>query len=216
MAQQAEQTWPTAPTTNPGTKPDAGQVKPPHYNPDAVEHAQIGDGKQQEGGKDMGLVKAPIVSMHPTSAKPEEAGKNNFKIIDNAKVQLSNQSDVEFKYPFADLEVKQGLFASVETTTDALMSKLFKQVDQFRKQNSEIERDENGDDVMEDVAINVKKRNEDGTVQLDGDKPRLDIKSGFRPKLIGPMFAVKAVVKGDKISENNTADSDGALVIRLV
>lgn len=210
----AEQTWPTAPTTNPGTKPNAGQVKPPHGNPNAVEHAQIGEVKQ-EGGKDMGLVHAPIVSMHPTSAKPEEKGSGSFKIIDNAKVQLANQSDVEFKYPFADLIVGQGLFVAVETTTDALMSKLFKQVDQFRKQNSEVERDENGDDVMEDVAINVKKRNEDGTVQLDGDKPRLDIKSGFRPRLIGPMFAVKAVVKGDKISENNTADGDGALVIRL-
>lgn len=210
-----EQTWPTGPTTNPGTKPNAGQVKPPHDNPDAVEHAQIGDGKQQEGGKDMGLVKAPIVSMHPTSAS--QSSEANFKIIDNAKVKLSNQSDVEFKYPFEDLNVKQGLFVPVEkgSTTDALMSKLFKQVDQFRKQNSEVERDENGDDVMEDVAINVKKRNDDGTIQLDGDKPRLDIKSGFRPKLIGPMLAVKAVVKGDKISENDTADSDGALVIRL-
>lgn len=208
----AEQTWPTGPTTNPGTKPNAGQVKPPHDNPNAVKHAQIGDVKQQEGGKDMGLVKAPIVSMHPTSEQKSRSG--SFKIIDNAKVQ-TNQSDVEFKYPFSDLEIKQGLFVPVETTTDALMSKLFKQADQYRKQNSEVERDENGDDVMEDVAINVKKRNEDGTVQLDGDKPRLDIKSGFRPKLVGPMFAVKAVVKGDKISENNTADSDGALVIRL-
>lgn len=208
-----EQTWPTGPTTNPGTKPNAGQVKPPHDNPNAVNHAQLGDSKQQEGGKDMGLVKAPIVSMHPTSAN--QSSKTNFKIIDNAKVQLNNQSDVEFKYPFADLKAKQGLFVAVETTTDALMSKLFKQVDQFRKQNSEVERDENGDDVMEDVVINVKKRNEDGTVQLDGDKPRLDIKSGFRPKLVGPMFAVKAVVKGDKISENDTADSDGALIIRL-
>lgn len=207
-----EQTWPTGPTTNPGTKPNAGQIKPPHDNPDAVEHAQIGEAAKQQGGKDMGLVKAPIVSMYPTSEQKSRIG--SFKIIDNAKVQ-SNQSDVEFKYLFADLEIKQGLFVAVETTTDALMSKLFKQVDQFRKQNSEVERDENGDDVMEDVAINVKKRNEDGTVQLDGDKPRLDIKSGFRPKLIGPMFAVKAVVKGDKISENNTADSDGALVIRL-
>lgn len=208
-----EQTWPTGPTTNPGTKPNAGQVKPPHDNINAVNHAQLGDGKQQEGGKDMGLVKAPVVSMHPTSAKPEERSSNNFKIIDNAKIQLDNQN--EFKYPFDQLKIEQGLFVAVETTTDALMSKLFKQVDQFRKQNSEVERDENGDDVMEDVAINVKKRNDDGTVQLDGDIPRLSIKSGFRPKLIGPMFAVKAVVKGDKISENNTADGDGALVIRL-
>lgn len=95
------------------------------------------------------------------------------------------------------------------------MSNLYKQVDQFRKQNSEVERDEDGDDVMEDVAINKKKRNEDGTVQLDGDVPRMGIKSGFRPKLVGPNFVVKAVVKGDKIAEDDEADRDGALIIRL-
>jgi len=38
---------------------------------------------------------------------------------------------------------------------------------------------------------------------------------GFRPKLLGPAFVVRAVVKGDKLSENNEAEADGALVIRL-
>lgn len=92
---------------------------------------------------------------------------------------------------------------------------MHKQVDQFRKQNSEVEKDEDGDDVMEDVAINKKKRNDDGTIQLDGDTPRLGIKSGFRPRLIGPTFIVKAVVKGDELAENNEADGDGVLVIRM-
>lgn len=127
----------------------------------------------------------------------------------------------KINYPFEKMKFGQGMFIPVEkgSTTDKLMSKLYKQVDQFRKQYSEVERDEDGDDVMEDVAINKKQRNDDGTVKLDGDTPRLGIKSGFRPKLLGPSFVVRVVVrvvvKGDKLSENNEAEADGALVIRL-
>lgn len=211
---------------NPGTKPDASQPIPPHNNPDAVEHAQLASADRKEGGKQMGLVHAPVTSMHPTSAQQgnEDAQPKNFRIVDKANVKLSHyiheQGHHEFAYPFSDLEVSQGLFIPVgkNDSTDNLMNVIHKQVDQYRKQNSEIERDENGDDCMEDVAINVKKRNEDGTVQLDGDTPRMTIRAGFRPKLIGPSFAVKAVVKGDKITagdDGEEADSDGVLVIRM-
>lgn len=223
MDSQGQQTWPAQPTTNPGTKPNAAQPKPSHANPEAVDHALIGSVDKQEGGKDMGLVKAPIVSMHPTSQPQGDADAEigEHRIIHNANLKLNHylpeQGHVKFNYPFEDLEFNEGMFIPVEegSTTDKLMAKLYKQVDQYRKQNSEIERDEMGDDVMEDVAINQKKRNEDGTVQLDGDKPRLGVKSGFRPKLIGPNFVVKTVVKDDEIGENEKADSDGALVIRL-
>lgn len=154
-------------------------------------------------------------AVQPSQPPPEHY------IIDNANIRLNHymheSAYSEIKYPFESLKFGQGMFIPVEenSTTDKLMSALYKQVDQYRKQNSEVERDENGDDVMEDVCINQKKRNEDGTVQLDGDIPRLTVKSGFRPKLLGPSFVVKAVVKGDKISENDEADRDGALVIRL-
>lgn len=217
---EAAAQWPSA---NPGTKSNAQAPAPLHANPNAVEHAAIGDIKKQEGGKDMSQLDAPIVSMHPTSEPQgdQKAKLGEHRMIDNANFKLNHYlpeiGHVEFNYPFEDLELNQGMFIPVEenSTTDALMTKLHKQVDQYRKQNSEVERDEDGDDVMEDVAINKKKRNDDGTIQLDGDKPRLGIKSGFRPKLIGPNFVVKAVVKGDKIGENNEADGDGALVIRL-
>lgn len=216
MPEQAAQ-WPTS---NPGTKPDANPPAPLHANPNAVEHAAIEPVAKPQGGKDMSQLDAPIVSMHPTSEQqPKDWSKPDAMVIDKANFKLNHYlpeiGHVKFDYPFEKLDLNQGLFVTVETTTDALMAKLYKQVDQYRKQNSEIERDENGDDVMEDVAINQKKRNEDGTVQLDGDKPRLGVKSGFRPKLVGPNFVVKAVVKGDKIGENDTADGDGALVIRL-
>lgn len=219
MAQTAAQ-WPS---DNPGIKPNAQPPAPPHGNPDAVEHAQLKQADKQEGGKDMGLLKAPIVSMHPTSEPQGEqkAKIGEHRIIENANVRLNHylhdSAHAQLNYPFEKLDIRQGMFIPVEenSSTDALMSKIYKQVAQFRKQNSEVERDEDGDDVMEDVTINKKKRNEDGTVQLDGDTPRLTVKSGFRPKLVGPNFIVKAVVKGDEVGENDKADSDGALVIRL-
>lgn len=219
MPEQAAQ-WPT---DNPGTKPHAQPPSPSHVNPNIVEHAAIGDVKKQEGGKDMSQIDAPIVSMHPTSEPQgnQKAKVGEHRIIDNANFKLNHYlpeiGHLDFNYPFEDLELNQGMFVPVEenSTTDALMSKLYKQVDQYRKQNSEIDRDENGDDIMIDLAINQKKRNEDGTIQLDGDKPRLGIKSGFTPKLVGPTFIVKAVVKGDQLAKNNEADHDGALVIRM-
>lgn len=219
MPEQAVQ-WPTA---NPGIKPNAQPPAPPHANPNAVEHAAIGEVRKQQGGKDMSQIDAPIVSMHPTSEPQgdQKAKIGEHRIIDNANFKLNHYlpevGHVEFNYPFEDLVIGQGMFILVEenSTTDALMTKLYKQVDQYRKQASEIDRDENGDDIMIDLAINQKKRNEDGTVQLDGDKPRLGIKSGFTPKLVGPTFIVKAVVKGDQLAKNNEADGDGALVIRM-
>jgi hypothetical protein len=196
-------------------------------NPNAVDHAAVGSSNQFEGsGKDMGLVKPPIVSMNRTSGeqtqdadKPME--KKEFKIIDDANFKLNHHihkdGHYQFAYPFEDLTVGQGMLIPIPKgqTTDKFMIHMHKQIDQYRKQNSEVERDDVGDDVMEDVAINQKKRNDDGTIQLDGDTPRLGIKSGFRPKLIGPTFTVKAVVKGDELAENNEADSDGVLVIRM-
>lgn len=196
--------------------------------PDAnkVNHSQVGstaENQFEDSGKEMGLVKAPIVSMHETSQAQGDIteSKKEFKLIDNANYKLNHHipvaSHVQFNYPFEDLVLGQGVFIPVEegNTTDKLVRAVHKQIDTYRKQASEVERDENGDDVMEDVAINTKKRNEDGTIQLDDGMPRLSIKSGFRPKLIGPTFAVKAVVKGDQLAENNEAEGDGVLVIRM-
>lgn len=238
MAKPKSQEWPDTPVDdqrptgsdgteiNPGTKPDAEKPQSKHPNPDAVDHAMIGEagGGKQAGGRDESQVAAPTVSLYPTSQPQGDAKAEigEHRIIDKASLRLNSttvpdQAWLDLNYPFEEMDVGQGMFIPVEqnSTTDALMSKIYKQVDQYRKQNSEVEHDEEGDDVMEDVAINKKLRNEDGTVKLDGDKPRLGIKSGFRPKLIGPNFAVKAVVKGDKLSENDEADADGVLVIRL-
>lgn len=227
MASKApQQTWPAEPTSDPGNKPNAAQPRPEHSNPDAVDHAMIkgaGGPGTGEGGRDESQVAAPTVSMYPTSQPQGDAKAEvgEHRIIDKASMKINGHipeaTHIESKYPFGDLEFGQGMFIPVEehSTIDKLMATVFKQVDQYRKQNSEVERDENGDDIMEDVCINKKQRNDDGTVKLDGDTPRMTVSSGFRPKLIGPNFAVKSVVKGDKISENDEAEADGALVIRL-
>jgi hypothetical protein len=216
---------------NPGTKPKAQPPASQHPNPEAVDHAMIGEGgsgRKQEGARDEGLVNPPTVSLHPTSEPQGDAKAEigEHRIIDDINFDMFKTSiptaQSDLNYPFEELDIGMGMFVPVEqgSTTDALMSKLYKQVDQFKKQYSEQEVDENGDTVMEDVTINIKLRNEDGTVKLDGGTPRLSIKSGFRPKLIGPNFAVKAVVKGDKIGwggddDYDEAEADGALVIRL-
>lgn len=221
-----EATWPAEPTNDPGNKPNAAAPISKHPNPNTVDHAMIKEGgaAKQEGGRDEGLVDGPTVSLHPTSQPQGEADAEigEHTIIDDANIRLNHylpdNSHMVLNYPFEDLEIGQGMFIPVEKggTTDKIMSKVYKQVDQYRKQNSEVERDEDGDDVMEDVCINKKKRNDDGTVQLDGDTPRMTVKSGFRPKLVGPNFVVKAVVKGDVIAgEDQEAEGDGAIVIRV-
>jgi hypothetical protein len=218
-----EQTnWPNQ--TGKPLNPDPNAFKD-DPSPGSVDHAAVGDGgtNQFEGsGKDMGLVKPPIVSMHRTSGEQsEDTEAKEFKIIDNANFKLNHHihkdGHYKFNYPFEDLIVGQGISIPIpkNSTTDKFMIHMHKQINQYVKQNSEVERDEDGDDVMEDVAINKKKRNGDGTIQLDGDTPRLGIKSGFRPKLIGPTFTVKAVVKGDELAEGTEADKDGVLIIRM-
>lgn len=143
-----------------------------------------------------------------------DAPKKEFKIIDNAKYELSNSV---FLYPFADLADGQGFFIPLEpnNTMDKLVWATHKQVQQFRVQNSEIEKNDEGDDILENFTVNVKVRNPDGSIQMDGDNPKLTVSSGLRPKLIGPNFAVRVIRKDDEIGENIKADGDGVLVIRL-
>lgn len=215
--------WPNQ--TGKPLQPDPSVFQDPNTDPNVVDHAAVGDGgKPYEGsGKDMGLVDPPITSMHATSGdQAQQADPKDFKVIDNANFKINHHihkdGHYQFAYPFVDLTPGQGLFVPIpkNSTTDKFMLHMHKMINQYVKQNSEVEKDDEGDDVMEDVAINKKKRNDDGTTQLDGDTPRLGIKSGFRPKLIGPTFTVKSIVKGDELSdENNKAEGDGVLVIRM-
>jgi len=147
-------------------------------------------------------------------ADREEARKK-FKIIDNAKYELASDY---FEYPFEELEVGQGFFVPLESnvTMDKLVHSTNKQANMFSVQNSNIERNEEGDEILENLTVRARLRNPDGSFQVDsGGQPKLTSTALTRPKLIGPRFMVRAVNKDDEVSENNKAEADGVLVIRV-
>lgn len=170
-------------------------IKDADFKPDTQDHVDFGSETDE--------AVAPV--------PPKE-----FKIVDDANYLL--KSDVIYAYPFNELAVGQGLFIPVEpnNTLEKLAVAIHRQVDQFRHENSQIERNEDGDEVFENVTIRGKVRHRDGTVKLDPDgNPKLTANSTIRPKLIGPSFAVKAVRKDDEISKDAKSEADGVLVIRL-
>lgn len=194
-------------------------------NPKAVAHAAVGNAdKLKQSGKDVGLVDPPIQSLHPTSGGQgdvEEKPAKDFKIVTQPHLNFRHGPDyIEYDEPFADLQDDEAFFVPVPEggTTDKLMFDLNKKVSGYIKQTSEIELDENGDEIFEVVVIKTKKRNDDGTIQLDGEgKPIVGANQTTRPKYINACnFIVKAVVKGDEIADGEEADSDGALVIRVM
>lgn len=194
-------------------------------NPNTVQHQVIHSAdSKKEGGKDIGLVNAPIQSINPTSAgQSSDAApkKKDYKIIDNANQHLNliNRAPDDFKYQFDELDIGQGIFVPVEQnqTTDQLMADVHDQINYYREQNSECEKDKNGDDVWESVVIQTKKY-KDGVVQLDGlGKPIVGANQTNRPKLIyAANFIARAVVNGDEIGEDEKADSDGVLIVRVL
>ena len=149
------------------------------------------------------------------SKADKEAARDKFKIIDDARYELVEDS---FLYPFSKLEVGQGFFIPLEddNTIDKLYTATNKQANQFRLQNSEVEKNDEGDEILENFTVRARLRNPDGSFVLDGQgEPKLSVSSGLRQKLIGPSFAVRAIVKDDEIAENTKAESNGVLVIRL-
>lgn len=197
----------------------------PSGNPNAVPHKALDQGdKFKNSGKDIGLVNAPVVSLNPTSGdQAEPSNEKDYQIFDNPNRYLNFKSEQQkFKYPFDKMDVDQGIFIPVEKgdTTDNLVARLHKDIDAFRKQTSEVEKDENGDDVRESVVIETKKRKDD-VIQLDGaGKPIVGANQTNRYKLIySANFIVRPVVKGDalELGEGSPeAESDGALLIRVM
>lgn len=196
-------------------------------NPNVVSHAAVAEPQPfKDSGKDIAQVNPPIQSIHPTSAKQglntdnNKPAKPEFKIIDRANRYLNHDGVLQdFKYPFNELDVDQGIFIPLpeNITTDKLMATLHQQINIYIKQTSECEKDEKGDDVWESVVIQTKKRLDDGVIQLDSyGNPIVGANQTNRPKLIhSSNFVVKAVVKGDEISKGNKASSDGVLVVRV-
>lgn len=162
-------------------------------------------------------------SRDPDKVDPSSLTNDPQKIeaFDDANRFLNHTGPrYDFTYPFMDMEIGQGFFVPVQINSniDKLMAHLYHSVDAFHKQTSVEEKDENGDDVMESVTVLPKKRNQDGTIQLDSaGKPIVGANHTNRPKLIHmAQFVIKSVVKDDELVEDGQkAESDGALVIRV-
>lgn len=187
---------------------------------DRVEHQAIAEAEPfKESGKDIAQVNAPIVSLHPTSGNNADKPKK-IEAFDDANRFLNHTGPrYDFTYPFMDMEIGQGFFVPVQINSniDKLMAHLYHSVDAFHKQTSIEEKDENGDDVMETITTLPKKRTPDGVIQLDSaGKPIVGANHTNRNKLIHlAQFVIKSAVKDDDIAENQKAESDGALVIRV-
>jgi hypothetical protein len=106
--------------------PNPDLVAPKDKNPNKVDHGLLHPNEdKKEGGKEMGLVKPPITSLHPTSASQSEDEEPEFRMIDNANFKVNHylheSGHAKFKYPFEDMEAGQGMFIPVGKgkTTDS-------------------------------------------------------------------------------------------------
>ncbi len=183
--------------------------KPNELHPAVEKH----DPKEEGHGKETGLIKAPVVSVNPSSGDTVKEDKKEPRIFDNALWTEEEKED----WPFAKLKAGQGFFvpATEHESTDYLVEKFNKQINEERIKYAEVEKDENGDEILEVVTIKTRKRNEDGTIQLEGGKPITGANQSHRFKYIyARNFMVKPIVKGDNMGHNE-AEHDGVLVVRV-
>lgn len=198
--------------------PDWGKDNP---NSERNLHPAVADSKPYAGsGKDVGLVNPPIVSVNPSSGETSDTSKPKHKVIKGADEFLCLDPNINYDFPFADLKLDEGMLIPNDAgmTTDKHMEKMYPVIYRLRQQYSEVARNEEGDEIWEQITIKVRKKNDDGTLQLEGDgKPIEGANFVHLPKLI-PLrdFTVKAVVKGDKIGGSVKAPSDGVVVIRVI
>lgn len=151
---------------------------------------------------------------------PVKPAKKEFKLFDKPNRFLNHVgTKYDFAYPFLDMDIGQGFFVPVDngSTIDKLVLHLHRAINAFHKQTSVEEKDENGDDVLENITTLPKKRTSDGAIQLDGEgKPIIGANHINRLKLIHvARFVIKPAIKDDDIAEGQKAESDGVLVIRV-
>lgn len=200
--------------------------KGPTFNPNEAAKAShpvvVEDEKIRSSGRDVGLPHPSLVSVNPTSKQANETAKVDYDIVDNSNDVMLKNTDNKFihsNYPFGDLEAGQGIFIKIPDgkTTDEVMEKSYKDIHAANEYFSETARDENGDEILEQLIIKERKRNDDGSLQLEGDgKLIVGANSVQRPKKIYlRQYVAKAIVKNDEIGKGKKAESDGVLIIRV-
>jgi hypothetical protein len=202
-------------------KPDASAWKQGNER-DEFHPSILSSDKYKSSGKRVSDQNDNIVSVNPSSGNKTDDNKPEFRKISNPDRFLNFDTRHHFGmlYPFDELELGEGLFIPVgKGTTDALIDKLHRDIEIYRRQASDVEKDEKGDDIGESVIVHTRKRTPDGFIQLsDNNKPITGADSTLRPKYIYTSnFIVRPVIKGNKlVKDGEEAESDGALVIRVL
>lgn len=208
--------YPDYDPTNPNHNPN-NAVNNTNYNPNYVNVAGRDPNIPSADWTNQNRYDANGVLINPETPATPIIPKKEFKIIDNAQYDYTVKD--EYLYPFDKLTIGQAFFIPLEPnyTIDKLVFDANKQAYRFRIQNSSIEKNEDGDEILENITIRSRLRNLDGSFKLDGDgNPKLSATAVSRPRLIGPKFIVKSVIGGDAIGENDAkAEADGVLVIRV-
>lgn len=171
----------------------------------------------RDSGKDIHQVNPPIVSVAPNTGNVQSKSDNHV-FVDNALDNLFDDT-IHVKGPFNDLKIGQGVFVPNEQnqTTDKALSKTHKIISKLREQYSEIETNDDGDEILDQVIISTRKRNDDGTIQLENDKPVVGANSTNMPRRIYYRnFIAKAVTKDQELSDSQKASADGVFVIRVL
>lgn len=141
-----------------------------------------------------------------------------FLIVDKVNEDLFT-NEYDSRYPFNDLDIGQAIFVpnAKAETTDKTLERMHQVVRKARAFYAEVELDDNGDEVWEQVVIKSRKRNADGSFVLDAvGKPLESADSVLRPKLIGSRhYIVRPVVK-DYDTGGQKAPEDGVLIIRVI
>lgn len=191
---------------------------------DVAQHAFVRNTTEKKTtGKETTLVAGPEVSMSPTSGDSAEKQDNNWGkskrlIVDNAIAPVPEKKYDFSDHPLLSLKRDQGVFIPNRPglSTDELMQQIHKEVYHLRAFGAQVEKDINGDDILESIIIEEKKRHDDGTIQLTAGKPVVGALSQNRPKLVHACnFTVHAVTKDMEIADGQTAPEDGVLVIRV-
>lgn len=162
-------------------------------------------GKRIHGG-----VNEPIITLNPTSRPVDSQGEKNYEKISNATdILIEDNSGLEF----ADIEVGNGVLLPVVPgkTIDQVVLEAQKKVHQLNLRYSIPEVNDEGEELQDSIIVKEFKRNEDKTIQLGPDnKPITGANTGYITRRIQlRQYAVKNVVRGDKISE------DGCLIVRV-
>lgn len=188
-----------------------------------VQHQQLAEDKPFKGsGKHTNELTQPIVSWNKTSEDQslnvgnKAEGRKKPSVFENAIPTLSEE--IERGHPFYNLKAGQGMFFEVEphTTTDKLMLDLHKKVDELNQKCSVVAVDKDGNDILEELVINIKQTNEDGTYKIreNGSAVYESMSERWPKRVYFRKFVAIPVTKGQKVGEREVS-GDGGLVIRV-